>query len=380
MEAIGTLAGGVAHDFNNLLMGMQANLSLMHLSPSADPAMKDKVRRIEHQIQTGANLTRQLLGYARKGKYVITSVNLNQLIKEALVIVERTNKAVSIECLLSEDPVLIKADQGQMELVLLNLFVNAVDAMPDGGTLTVATNRLFPQIPEMDNRRKEQYCEIRVADTGIGMAPATQKRIFEPFFTTKEVGQGTGLGLASVYGVIQNHGGTIRVDSTEGAGTTFTICLPATSEPVRRKTKPEQHMMPTNGGKILLVDDEPLILKYTREMIQSLDLDVLPAGNGKEAIDIYRLHHADIDLVVLDMIMPEMDGLAVYKALRKINPQLRVIVTSGNTSHSRLEEILSDGCNGCLKKPYTRMELLEEIKATLSLPDLQKHTQPMQTT
>ncbi len=368
MEAIGTLAGGVAHDFNNLLMGMQANLSLMHLSPSADPTLKDRIQRIEHQIQTGANLTRQLLGYARKGKYVITTVNLNNLIDEALAIVERTNKAVSIVRLLCEDPVLIRADQGQMELVLLNLFVNAVDAMPEGGTLTVATQHLDQQDSLRGNRWDEPFCEIRVTDTGIGMDPATQKRIFEPFFTTKEVGQGTGLGLASVYGVIQNHGGSIHVDSIEGSGTTFTISLPETSEPVHPKTSPMKNVMLKNGGKILLVDDEPLILKYTREMIQSLDFDVLPACNGKEAIDIYRQHCADIDLVVLDMIMPGMDGLGVYKILRKINPDLRVIVTSGNTSQSRLEEILSNGCNRCLKKPYSRNQLAEEIQEILSIP------------
>ena len=369
MEAIGTLAGGVAHDFNNLLMGMQANLSLMHMSPSDDPTLKQRIQRIEHQIQTGANLTRQLLGYARKGKYVITSVDLNRLIIEALAIVERTNKAISIERQLSDEPVFIRADQGQIELVLLNLFVNAVDAMPGGGTLTVSTQHILQREHLKENRQNDRYCEFQVADTGIGMDPATQKRIFEPFFTTKEVGQGTGLGLASVYGVIQNHGGRIHVDSTEGEGATFTIHLPTTRIPLQQKTESKQCVLPPKGGKILLVDDEPLILKYSREMIQSLDLDVLPARNGKEAIDIYRRHHTDIDLVILDMIMPEMDGLGVYQALCQINPGLRVIVTSGNTSQSRLEEILSDGCSRCLKKPYTRDELAEEIQEILSLPE-----------
>ncbi len=369
MEAIGTLAGGIAHDFNNLLMGMQANLSLMHLSPTADPTLKEKIQRIEHQIQTGANLTRQLLGYARKGKYVITTVDLNRLIKEALAILARTSKAVTIEPMLCETPVLIKADQGQIELVLLNLFVNAVDAMPKGGKLSVATRYIDQQDYLKEARRTDRYCELRITDTGIGMDPATQKRIFEPFFTTKEVGQGTGLGLASVYGVIQNHSGRIQVESTEGEGTTFIINLPTTTEPVHRETPPKQVGKLQKGGKILLVDDEPLILKYSKEMIQSLDLDVLPARNGKEAVDIYRQHHANINLVVLDMIMPQMDGLTVYRALRRINPDLRVLVTSGNTSQSRLEEILSDGCSRCLKKPYSRDQLSGEIHKLLSMPD-----------
>jgi PAS domain S-box-containing protein len=365
MEAIGTLAGGIAHDFNNLLMGMQANLSLMHLHPSGDPTLKEKIRRIEHQIQTGANLTRQLLGYARKGKYVVTTVDLNNLIQEALAIVERTNKAVSIHYRLSDEPVLIKADQGQMELVLLNLVVNAMDAMPEGGQLRVTTRHIHQSEDFRDKLHNDRCCEITVTDTGIGMDPATQKRIFEPFFTTKEVGQGTGLGLASVYGVIKNHDGDIQVESKEGEGTTFTLLLPTTPESVHQKEDLKECVIPVKGVKILLVEDEPLILKYTREMIQSLGFDVLPARNGIEAIDIYQQQHSHIDLVVLDMIMPEMDGLSVYKALYRINPGLRVLVTSGNTSQSRMEEILSNERNRCLKKPYTRDELAEEITKIL---------------
>ncbi len=376
MEAIGTLAGGIAHDFNNLLMGMQANLSLMHLHTAGNQTLKEKIERIEHQIQTGANLTRQLLGYARKGKYVVTTVDLNKLIGEALGIVKRTNKGVSIHRRLSEEPIYIKADQGQMELVLLNLFVNAVDAMPGGGQLTVATHHIHKREHLTDPHQDNRYCEIVVTDTGIGMDADTQKRIFEPFFTTKEVGQGTGLGLASVYGVIQNHGGRIGVDSTEGEGTTFTLLLPTTQESTRRKAHRKESSTPVRAGKILLVDDEPLILKFTREMIESLGFDVLPAKNGQEAIDIYQRSHAEIDLVILDMIMPEMDGLSAYKALCRINPGLHVIVTSGNTSQSRLAEILSDGGNRCLRKPYTRDELAGEITAALANPEDSLSAQP----
>ncbi|MEJ2155964.1 MAG: response regulator [Desulfobacteraceae bacterium] len=338
----------------------------MHLRHSGDSSLRERIHRIEHQIQTGANLTRQLLGYARKGKYVVTAVDLNNLIEEALSIVERTNKAISIRRRLSEEPVFIEADQGQIELVLLNLFVNAMDAMPEGGQLTVATRPI--SLPEYFKEKNDngRCCELLVADTGIGMDRATQKRIFEPFFTTKAVGHGSGLGLASVYGVVQNHGGRIQVDSTEGEGTTFTLLLPTTQEPVQQKADLKADVIPVRDIKILLVDDEPLILKYTREMIQSLNFNVLPARNGKEAINIYRRQHTEIDLVVLDMIMPEMDGLSVYNALRQINPGLRVLVTSGNTSQSRLDEILSNGYNRCLKKPYTRDELAEEITAILA--------------
>lgn len=367
MEAIGTLAGGIAHDFNNLLMGMQANLSLMHLDQNITPSLKEKVTRVEDQIKSGATLTRQLLGYARKGKYVITTVHLNRLIEETLTVVQRTNKAIGIQSLLSDDPVLIKADKGQIELVLLNLFVNAVDAMPHGGRLTVSTRHVTKDDIQINGNRKIHFCELMIADTGIGMDAATRKRIFEPFFTTKDVGRGTGLGLASVYGVVKNHGGQIHVESTKGEGTLFTVYLPATREQIEKKAPFHDWTLPAGNHKILLVEDEPLIRKYSLEMIQSLDLSALSAQNGKEAIDIYHKHHDQIDLVILDMIMPGMDGLSVYKALHQIDPNVRIIITSGYATDERFEEILSQGVNECLKKPYTLKELADKIATVLNV-------------
>lgn len=367
MEAIGTLAGGIAHDFNNLLMGMQANLSLMHLDKNITPALNDKLTRVEDQIKSGANLTRQLLGYARKGKYVVTTVRLNRLIEETLTVVQRTNKAIRIQNLLCDDPVLIKADKGQIELVLLNLFVNAVDAMPHGGRLTVSTRHVTKDDIRINGNRKIRFCELMVADTGIGMDSATRKRIFEPFFTTKDVGRGTGLGLASVYGVVQNHGGQIHVESTEGEGTMFTVYLPTTQEQIEKKAPFHDWTLPAGNHKILLVEDEPLIRKYSLEMIQSLDLSALSAQNGREAIDIYHEHHDQIDLVILDMIMPGMDGLSVYKALHQIDPNVRIIITSGYATDKRFDEILSQGGNECLKKPYTRKELADKIAIVLNV-------------
>lgn len=367
MEAIGTLAGGIAHDFNNLLMGMQANLSLMHLDKNTTPSLNDKITRVEDQIKSGANLTRQLLGYARKGKYMITTVHLNRLIEETLTVVQRANKAIHVQSLLSDNPVLIKADKGQIELVLLNLFVNAVDAMPHGGRLTVSTRQVTKGDMQINGNRNVHYCELAIADTGIGMNPATRKRIFEPFFTTKDVGRGTGLGLASVYGVVQNHGGQIHVESTEGEGTMFTVYLPATHEPIEEQAPVHHWTLPSGNHMILLVEDEPLIRKYSLEMIQSLDLSALSAQNGREAIDIYQKHHDQIDLVILDMIMPGMDGLSVFKALLQIDPDVRVIITSGYATDDRFEEILSQGGNTCLKKPYTRKELAHKIATVLNV-------------
>ncbi len=228
MEAIGTLAGGIAHDFNNLLMGMQANISLLRLELKRSPQTA-KLDRIEDQIQNGASLTRQLLGYARKGKYLVNTINLSRLIEDTLHVVQRTNKSISVRCRLPDEPLHLDADRGQMELVLLNIFVNAIDAMPNGGELTVETRQVdrpsaAASWPDLEEGR---YIELRVSDTGVGMDQATMDRIFEPFFTTKEMGQGTGLGLASVYGVVKNHGGHVRVDSQPGRGATFTFLFPA---------------------------------------------------------------------------------------------------------------------------------------------------------
>jgi PAS domain S-box-containing protein len=364
MEAIGTLAGGIAHDFNNLLMGMQANLSLMRLETAQVGSLQEKIRRIEDQIQNGASLTRQLLGYARKGKYAPTVFDLNVLIREALTVVNRTNKGVVIAQDLSDQPALIKADQGQIELVLLNLFINAVDAMPDGGELAVATRVIQaanrsgdPKIPG-----NGPYVQLSIRDTGIGMDQTTQNHIFEPFFTTKEMGRGTGLGLASVYGVVKNHGGSIQVDSALGRGSTFTLMMPAAKAESPACSLPEKNaILPEGSGTILIVDDEPLILQYCREMIKSLGFSVLSAQEAEEAIEIYQEHHQDIDIAILDMIMPNMNGIQLLEALQAINPEIKTIITTGYALDSRISKKITEGSHQCLKKPYTRDQLAKSI-------------------
>lgn len=364
MEAIGTLAGGIAHDFNNLLMGMQANLSLMRLEKPHTGSLQEKIRRIEGQIQNGASLTRQLLGYARKGKYALTVFNVNVLIRETLTVVSRTNKGVVITQHLSDQPAFIKADQGQIELVLLNLFINAVDAMPDGGELTV-NSTLTMTAENPDGRPVENngpFVQLSIRDTGIGMDQNTQARIFEPFFTTKEMGRGTGLGLASVYGVIKNHGGSIRVQSAPGKGSTFTMMLPAARPEQPARNIPEENaVLPTKGGTILIVDDEPLILQYCQEMIKSLGFSVFAAVTAEEAIQIYRKHNQDIDIAILDMVMPKMNGLQLFGVLQAINPEIKTIITTGYALDSRISAIIVKNSHQYLKKPYTRDQLANSI-------------------
>jgi len=364
MEAIGTLAGGIAHDFNNLLMGMQANISLLKLDLSDDLAATDKLVRIENQIQTGASLTRQLLGYARKGKYVIANIDIHYLIEETLNVVQRTNKNMVVDRRLDAEPSFMEADQGQMELVLLNLFVNAMDAMPGGGRLAVSTRSLVQAEAAVvwDNVSPGRYIEIQVSDNGVGMEKAILDRIFEPFFTTKEIGQGTGLGLASVYGVVKNHYGDIRVESEPGKGTDVYLLFPAASDdPVKARKEKTAAVHCPEGLHVLLVDDEVPILAYVSEMVQSLGYTVLTARSGREAIRLYMENHPGIDFVMLDMVMPEMDGEAVFKELREINPDVRVIVISGY-GRSRQSSIISGGGpHQMLSKPFTRSELTQAI-------------------
>ena len=365
MEAIGTLAGGIAHDFNNLLMGMQANLSLIRLETSGVPSIEEKLLRVEDQIQNGASLTRQLLGYARKGKYAVTVFDLNGLIEDTLNVVKRTKKNITVMTSLSEEPAYIRADQGQIELVLLNLFLNAADAMPNGGELTVTSNR------RRDGQRltstTASIVEVVISDTGIGMDQTTMNRIFEPFFTTKEMGQGTGLGLASVFGVIENHSGRIDVQSTPEEGTRFTLHLPAANAiesqfPLREGDAD----LTFEGAKVLLVDDEILILKYSHEMAASLGLEVISTQDTDEALRLYEAQWQEIDLVMLDMVMPKMDGIALFEAMQAINPRAQAIVTTGYAMDSRISALISSGRHACLKKPYTRKDLANTLGSLLS--------------
>ena len=368
MEAIGTLAGGIAHDFNNLLMGMQANVSLLRLDPGNDDAYREKLQRIEDQIQSGSSLTRQLLGYARRSHSIFGPLDLHQLIDDSLNVVERTNKNIRIHRQLNASPAVLNADQGQMEVVLLNLFVNAVDAMPNSGELTVSTHR--PLEEELAEHWSDvdpgPYIEIEVADTGTGMDEGTIKRIFEPFFTTKEIGRGTGLGLASVYGVVKNHHGHIRVSSRIGKGATFRLLLPAANgampEPVRGKTPT---LIEAEGKRVLVVDDEAPILEYIGELVQSLGFKATLADNGLDAVRIYEAQSETIDLVILDMIMPEMDGHEVFKALHAIDPDLRVIIASGSELDERSKRIVLNGPHFFLKKPFTLDELASAFASIL---------------
>ncbi len=366
MESIGTLAGGIAHDFNNLMMGIQGNTDLMMLDmePTSDNYLR--LKNIEQYVESAARLTRQLLGFAQAGKYDARPTDLNQLAKKTSRMFARTRKEVSVHLEPADTIWTAEVDRGQIEQVLLNLFVNAWQAMPDGGDLYIRTeNRM------LDNEKARllgtqlgPYVVTTVRDTGTGMAAAVQEKIFDPFFTTRGMGRGTGLGLASAYGIVKNHNGSIEVSSEEGAGTTFTIYIPASGKEVFKK--PEQSILLEKGsGSVLLVDDEEMVIDVGKQLLEHLGYRVLTAASGKAAIDLVTDNHKKIDLVILDLIMPEMGGGKTFDALRALEPLMKVLLSSGYALEGEAENILARGCNGFIQKPFSLSDLSEKIRAIL---------------
>jgi two-component system cell cycle sensor histidine kinase/response regulator CckA len=366
MEAIGTLAGGIAHDFNNLLTGILGNVSLMLMDIDSSHPHYPRLKNIQKQVQSGAKLTSHMLGYARKGKYEVKPIDLNGLVKQTSEVFRRTRKEIAIHRELAEDLFAIEADQGQIEQVLLNLFVNSADAMPGGGDLTLkTTNTIHKDIKgELYDPRPGNYVQLTVTDNGTGMDKKSQERIFDPFFTTKEMGRGTGLGLASAYGIIKAHGGYIDVESKKGHGTTFHIYLPASDKEVRKATKRPVEIFRA-PGTVLLVDDEQVILEVGQDLLEAMGYRIITAKDGKEAVEVYRKNREEIDIVVLDMVMPNMGGGEAYDHIKEINPDVRVLLSSGFSIDGEAAEILERGCDGFIQKPFTMKQLSKEIRQIL---------------
>lgn len=363
MEAIGQLAGGIAHDFNNLLMGVQGNVGLMLLKEDLPHTGYERLKNIERLVESGAKLTSQLLGYARKGKYEVKQIDLNQLVKEVSDTFGRTRKEITIHRELANDLYGIEADSTQIEQVLLDLFVNAADAMPSGGDLMLQTmNTSHKDMKGKVYRPKVgNYVLLTVTDTGTGMDKRTMEKIFHPFFTTKDMGRGTGLGLASVYGIIKGHGAYIDVKSEKGHGATFSIYLPASEKKVQKAVKTAGRLI-KGTGTLLLVDDEEVVLEVGQELLEALGYRVLTGKDGKEAVETYKKKQDDIDCVVLDMVMPTMGGGEAYDRMKEINPDIKVLLSSGYSIDGEATEILKRGCNGFIQKPFRMNELAEKIR------------------
>jgi two-component system cell cycle sensor histidine kinase/response regulator CckA len=367
MESIGTLAGGISHDFNNILMGIQGNASLMLLKTDSNHAFYEKLKNIETYVENGTELTRQLLGFARRGKYHTIATDINSIIDKSASMFGRTKKEIRIHKNLMPDLYTVEVDRGQIEQALLNLYVNAWQAMPEGGDLHLKTENvtLDADFENIQPYKVEtgKYVKITVADSGSGFDDETKKRIFEPFFTTKEMGRGTGLGLASVYGIIKSHGGYINVHSQLDCGTTFTIYLPASSKEVRQeKTEPVKKTVAKGTGTILLIDDEEMIIKVGQELLQELGYKVIVARSGDEAIKLYKKNADKIDMVVMDMIMPAMSGGETFDHLKAINSDIKVLLSSGYSINGQASKILERGCDGFIQKPFNLNQLAEKIQ------------------
>jgi len=366
MESIGTLAGGIAHNFNNLLMGIQGNASIMEFDIDSDHPHYKNLKNIDKLVQNGSQLTSQLLGYARGGKYEVRPINLNLLVKDTADTFGMTRKEIRVHEELSEKLYGIHADQGQIEQVLLNLFVNAADAMPEGGDLFLKTMNVTHEdmIGKVYIPKSGNYTLLTVRDTGTGVDEETMEHIFEPFFTTKGLASGTGLGLASVYGIVKGHGGYIDVDSEKGKGTTFSIYLPGTGETI--KDKKELSGEPVKGeGIILLVDDEEIVLDASEHMLRKLGYEVLIATGGREALELCEENQDKIDMVLLDMVMPDMGGGKTYDRMKEINPDIKVLLSSGYIVDGQAQEILDRGCDGFIQKPFNIEQLSQSIRGIL---------------
>jgi two-component system, cell cycle sensor histidine kinase and response regulator CckA len=373
MESIGNLAGGIAHGFNNLLGGILGYATFAKRKLSNRDKIYQSIEAIERSAQRAAELTKQLLGFARRGKYQVRPIDCNALIGEIALILQRTiDPRIAIE--VDPDPLLslIEGDEAQIQQALMNICLNARDALPKGGSLKIASRnqRMIPDQAFRQRGMKEgSYIRLTISDTGTGMSPEVRERIFEPFFTTKAKGQGTGLGLSMVYGIIQNHGGMIEVQSQPGRGSTFAVFLPAiASASVNGEELPSVPDAHQGEETILLVDDEEIIRGLGIDILEDRGYRVFSASEGKEAVSIYRERRREIDLVILDVMMPGIGGKETYRQLRAINPRVKVLLSSGYSTDGEVGEILKQGVSGFVQKPYREEELAARVREVLDAP------------
>jgi CheY-like chemotaxis protein len=317
-------------------------------------------------------LTRDLLGFARKGKYTKEIISLEEAVQRVVDLLKRTiSKKIAIYTRLDESLAPVEGDASQLENALMNVCINAADAMSGEGQLVIESSNV-----EISDAGQESWVELapglyvrlRVSDSGVGMDQETLERAFEPFYTTKPQGQGTGLGLSMVYGVIRNHGGSVLIDSAPGRGTTVTMMLPGASaervsdDQVGAQKKPSE--VPGDVG-VLLVDDEPLVIRSTKRLLERLGYRVFTAVNGRDGLEVYRSCHDQIEIVVLDLLMPEMDGAETLRELQGFNPTIKVVMATGFTEDSKIEELLAAGAQGFVEKPFDIEDLAAEMKRVL---------------
>jgi signal transduction histidine kinase/ActR/RegA family two-component response regulator len=370
MQSIGTLAGGIAHDFNNILGIILGYTGFLEKRKLDDPKLNEGLTVINQTVQRGAALVRQILTFARKTDITFEPMDTIELIHEILSMLKQTfPKVITFIEIFNKDIPYISADRTQIHQAILNLCVNARDAMPNGGTITIkvekqSKERVQERFPAAN---QDSYVCISVIDTGEGMDDATRLRVFDPFFTTKPMGQGTGMGLSVVYGVVQAHQGFIDLESRLGHGTTFRLYFPAPTISERVVESQQSIESFEIGGKetILLVEDEEFLLDLVRIMLESKGYTVHSAKDGIEAIEQYMMHKEDISLVFTDLGLPGLTGIDQFKRLKEINPNIKVIFASGFFDPDIKSELLIAGATGFIQKPYTTDDVLRKLREVL---------------
>jgi len=367
MEALGLLAGGIAHDFNNLLTGILGYANLLCHREGIDPEVARAAGAIQRASERASHLTAQLLGFARKGKNLNVPVDLGRIVHGVTGLLERTlDRRIRIVTSFRPDGGCVSGDPSQLDQVVMNLAVNGCDAMPEGGRLKISTERVT--LDEAFCREREgmtpgNHLLLSVADTGIGIPRENLERIFDPFFTTKGQGKGTGLGLSMVFGIVKNHGGCVDVRSEAGAGTEFRIYLPECVSAAPKETLTMSVALPRGRGKILLVDDQEPVREVARDMLEALGYEVLTASDGLEGVSRYRDLWREIDLVVVDMVMPNLSGGDCFRRMREINPKARVVLSSGYSMEGAIQDVMNEGILAFIQKPY-RLEELSRVVGT----------------
>ncbi|MGO9568072.1 MAG: PAS domain S-box protein [Desulfomonilaceae bacterium] len=369
MEAIGTLAGGIAHDFNNLLQVILGYAEILLMKKESKDPDRKKMEVIQHAARDGADLVARILTFSRKGESRARPMDLNDEIRRVEKLLRRTlPKMIQIDLLLADDLRIIEADPAQIEQVILNLGVNAQHALPEGGRLTIQTSNVSLSDEWVNTHldaKPGEYVLLTISDTGMGIPPEVLDRIFEPFFTTKANGEGTGLGLAMVHGIVAQHGGYIRCYSELGMGTSFKIYFPASSTELLSDLAVTGEMPAFGSETVLLVDDDDRVREITRQIIEMGGYKVLVARSGEEALVKCRGRKDEISLVILDLIMPGIGGKECLRELRQIQPKLKVLVASGFSDAASVQESIEMGANGFIYKPFNSKELLRQVRRVL---------------
>ncbi len=367
IDSIGNLAGGIAHDFNNILAAVLGSASIMRRRLTAKSKLYKYVEIIESSARRGSSLTRQLLTFARKTETLVKLVDINALITETLHLFQRSvTKEIEVITHLTETGGTVNGDDGQIQQALLNLFLNARDAMPEGGTLTIGTAVTMADahtMSQFSSIKPGPFVVITISDTGCGIERSIQNRVFEPFFTTKD--SGTGLGLSVVYGVVQSHGGFINLESEVGRGATFSVYLPRANANAPLAARQRRQRLPHGKENILIIDDERSVCEIARDMLTGLGYTVYVEHDGKSGVDVYRIRQATIDLILLDINMPVMGGKQTFEVLRSINPRCRIIIVTGYGREGVETSNFSSTVDGFVQKPFQLEVLALKVREIL---------------